>query len=51
MDTDSLEEDGLTIEQQLPATRFDGAEAYLILDNLLTQPNLHLIKLGIFGRP
>ena len=49
MDTDSLEEDGLTIEQQLLATRFDGAEAYLILDNFFAQTNLDLIELGILG--
>ena len=43
MDADALQEDGLSIQQDLFALCLDGAEANLVIDGLATKRNLHLI--------
>ena len=51
MNTDTLEEDGLTIQQDLLATCLNLTEADTVSDGAVIKRNLHLITLGVFWAP
>ena len=51
MDGDSLEEDGLAVEQDLLVARLDGAETDLIGNSRIIDGEFYLVELGVLGRP
>ena len=51
MNTDSLQEDGLTIQQNLFIASLDSTETYLVFDCFGIERDLNLIEFGIFRTP
>ena len=51
VDTDALEEDGLTVEQDLLTTRLTHTEADAVANRGIVECDLHLIALGVLRAP
>ena len=51
MGTNTAQEDGLAIQQQLTASRLNGAETNLVLDQFIASGYLNMIQFRRLGRP